>query len=313
MEETKIYSLIDPRTLKVRYIGITSQPLKWRLQNHIDDCVSHPEANWHKTHWIVQLQKEGLRPIIRQLCSLPTREEAEALEAELIRKYKKSHNLINISLGNGQFTSKGQHSAQIINSKPVYVYNYKGEFIKSYPSALDCSNDLKIYYSCVIKCLAGIYKYAKQMQFSYTKVDKMPDLTNYSTGSSKEVRIKDLETNEVLTFKSGRHCSQVLGLNLVGTNIRELIPLLNKEYGNKYALWYKGEWKQSSYYNTGVKIVCADAIYHFNSKLELLKYMGASIKNCSETKLIERVNKYFTNVTKITFGLPLCQFKDKEN
>ena len=33
--QIQVYCLIDPRNLKIRYIGITCQPLTSRLANHI--------------------------------------------------------------------------------------------------------------------------------------------------------------------------------------------------------------------------------------------------------------------------------------
>ena len=45
----KIYVLIDPISLKIRYIGITRQELKERLDNHIHDAKYRPDWNWHKS------------------------------------------------------------------------------------------------------------------------------------------------------------------------------------------------------------------------------------------------------------------------
>lgn len=47
--EEKIYILVDPNTLKIRYIGITRQTLRDRLSNHIHEAKYRPDWNWHKS------------------------------------------------------------------------------------------------------------------------------------------------------------------------------------------------------------------------------------------------------------------------
>lgn len=44
-DKTYVYVLVDPRTIKIRYIGITKQFLVDRLQNHIDEARHRPEFN----------------------------------------------------------------------------------------------------------------------------------------------------------------------------------------------------------------------------------------------------------------------------
>ena len=310
---TDIYVLVDPVECKVRYIGITCQELRERLENHIHDALYLPEVNYHKANWIKKLLDKGYKPIIRRLCTMPTRAEAEKLEEALIVKYKDKHNLVNISEGNGEFTSIGQKSAAVINSKRVYVYNYDGSFYKEYPSVKECSNDLHIKYSCVFKCISGLYKYAKGKQFSYTKVDRMPDLTEYSTGSSVEIILKDNETGELLRFKSGRSCRESLGLPMIGTKNKNLLPYLNKYYGNKYSMLIDGEFTQSTYYNTGVKIITSDKTYYFKSKKDLLSFMGYKTKAVPDDVIDKYIRKYFGDDISILFNLPLCSVMDKAN
>jgi hypothetical protein len=61
-----IYALLDPRNLKIRYIGKTKQPLKRRLYGHIatakDLSNSYPVV-----HWIRKLATMGLQPSIHLL------------------------------------------------------------------------------------------------------------------------------------------------------------------------------------------------------------------------------------------------------
>lgn len=310
---TDIYVLADPLSCKVRYIGITCQELKERLGNHIHDALYSPETNYHKSNWIKKLLSKGQKPVIRRLCTVSSRKEAEELEKVLIARYKDSHNLVNISEGNGEFTSKGQHSASIFNSKRVYVYNYDGTYNREYSSVKDCSIDLKIKYSCIIKCLSGEFKYAKGWQFSYTKVDRMPNLSDYSTGSSVEVILRDNSTGENIRFKSGKHCKEVLGLESSRTNVKDIPALLNKKYGGRYSMYLNGKLIQSSYYNTGICIETKSKTYCFKSKKDLLSYMGYKAKAVPQSSLENYIRKYFTDIISVSFNLPLCSVMNKAN
>lgn len=308
--ETKIYVLIDPNTIKVRYIGITCQSLSDRLGNHIHDARYRESDNYHKSRWIQSLLSKDQRPIIKQIKLCSTREEAERVESEMIMKYKDKHNLVNISEGNGEFTSKGQHSASEYNSKKVYVYNYDGTYYATYNSHIECSEELDIYISCIEKCLRGEYKYAKGYQFSNEKVDKMSSLAEYSTGSSKEVILLDNETGETLRFKSGVDCKNKLGLKFSSSGHKYLLGALNKQYGNKYSMLVNGEFVQSTYYNTGVLIRCTDKEYKFTSRKELLKFMGFKIKSTDEDHLYEYIYRYFDNIEEVILNQPLCLVTD---
>lgn len=232
-----VYVLVDPITLKIRYIGVTRKYLKDRLNGHIYEAKFNPSWNWHKARWINKLLINNYRPIIRLLKSFETREEAEKLEEELINKYKEIHNLVNIALDSAKFDST---SAGKMLSKTVYVYDYQGNYIESFHSIKACSEELNIYYSTVKKCLSGEYKYAKKYQFSFEKLDRMSDLTEYSTGNSKEVIILDMYTDEILRFKSKIDCCKQLNLTVISTGHKRLLATLNKEYGNRYKVLIDG-------------------------------------------------------------------------
>jgi hypothetical protein len=56
---TYIYTLSDPRTNQVRYVGKTVNP-KQRKHNHSNIAR---DKNTHKRNWINQLKKEGIKPV----------------------------------------------------------------------------------------------------------------------------------------------------------------------------------------------------------------------------------------------------------
>lgn len=312
---TDIYVLVDPIVFKVRYIGVTCQSLTDRLQNHIHDALYRPSENWHKARWIKSLIQKGKKPIIRRIAQKPTRKEAEELETMLIQRYKEKHNLVNISEDNGYFTFDGRKKASEINSKKVYVYHYDGTFYKEFDSAKEASEELGIYYSCVLKCLRGYYKYAKGFQFSFKKVHRMPDLTDYSTGDSVEIILKDNSTGKTQRFKSFKDCKDKMGIIDLNTNSKRLPILLAKLYGNKYSVKIGDTWYEcdSTYYNTGVKVTCTDKEYYFKTKKDLIVYMGYSTRGILNSTLDRKIREFFPNFISVEYKLPLCQVIDKAN
>ena len=60
-----IYTLRDPRDGKIRYVGITTQPVRKRLTSHLRTARSG--ARWHSARWLAQLLKENLQPQIEVL------------------------------------------------------------------------------------------------------------------------------------------------------------------------------------------------------------------------------------------------------
>src|SRR5690242_9617875 len=83
----KIYVLIDPITLKVRYIGRTTVSLPMRLSQHIHKSVKKKEST-HKAHWIRLFYKNSLKPYIRLLTSVEGWKESYQFERDLIFKYR---------------------------------------------------------------------------------------------------------------------------------------------------------------------------------------------------------------------------------
>jgi hypothetical protein len=55
-----IYSLIDPRSAEVRYVGQTVGPANRRLRRHLSEC----SGETHKERWIRSLAALGLAPTI---------------------------------------------------------------------------------------------------------------------------------------------------------------------------------------------------------------------------------------------------------
>ena len=88
----KIYCLKDPKTLKIKYIGVTVSDLKQRLSQHIYDSKNN---GTHKRNWIKGLISQNKKPIICLLeyCNYKNWEQKEKLWI------KRFENLTNTSQG----------------------------------------------------------------------------------------------------------------------------------------------------------------------------------------------------------------------
>jgi hypothetical protein len=80
-----VYFLRDPRDMKARYVGISSEPAK-RFNNHLHFGYRVPN-----TDWINELRAEGLLPIQHVVIGPVTKRQAERVEARLMRLFSVKH------------------------------------------------------------------------------------------------------------------------------------------------------------------------------------------------------------------------------
>lgn len=182
----KVYCLYEIETLKIRYIGITTKDLRKRLYQHF----YHKNKNKYKDNWIKKVDnKVG----IRLLKTLKNKEEARNLELYLIRKYKNSHKLVNLSdrgfcddkikLSKEKCeqiskTLKEKYSKgelKISGEKQVYVWDKNGIFVRKFNNGKECSEVLKIPYSKIgtICNKGGYYK-----DYTFSRTSELP-IQNY--------------------------------------------------------------------------------------------------------------------------------------
>ena len=58
----KVYGLVDPRDVKIYYIGVTLDGPESRLRKHIKDINTYRACNDKKNKWLMELRSIGLRP-----------------------------------------------------------------------------------------------------------------------------------------------------------------------------------------------------------------------------------------------------------
>lgn len=94
MSTAYIYTLSDPMTGEVRYVGKTTSPTK-RQKCHRYESPSSP----HKSRWVVSLVKQGLTPVMNILCEV-AEEHWQEVERIFIKCFRYvGFSLTNISLG----------------------------------------------------------------------------------------------------------------------------------------------------------------------------------------------------------------------
>jgi uncharacterized protein YxjI len=123
MKTTKVYTLSDPDSFEIRYIGITVLPLSYRLSNHICDIK---RENNKRTAWIKNVLKREKRPIIEELDEAESWEEGCLLEILYIGLFKSwGFNLVNGTLGGdgniGYSPSKERRALHSISMRKLFT------------------------------------------------------------------------------------------------------------------------------------------------------------------------------------------------
>jgi hypothetical protein len=131
---TAIYSLSDPVTGFVRYIGMTKLTLQNRLQLHVSEANNKTKRHRHKHRWIAQLKRKGLKPIIRLVEVVPpgmTWQEAEILWIGKYRKNFPRHILNHHDGGTAGAPKKGHRISEETRQK--IIATLKGRVLRKKP------------------------------------------------------------------------------------------------------------------------------------------------------------------------------------
>ena len=253
MEEYKIYSLNDPETNEVRYVGKTVSPLHKRLSSHYRD-----KKHSYKTHWISTLKEKNLKPIIKliEICNENNWEEREKF---WIAYYRKNSNLTNY-LDGGQGQQKGyKHTDEVkekirlaaikntkgkfykgqtfvseinkkraeSNKKVVYQYGINGVLIKKWAGIIDASKELNIDKNNIRAVLVGKTLTAGGYIWSFNKEIK---LRNKKT--NREIISINVNTNEIKEYASISQCVKIL--NIERKHIENSLRSNTTKFGYKF-------------------------------------------------------------------------------
>ncbi len=187
MKTVYIYSLTDPRTSEIRYIGKTVTPTK-RFQRHIRNARNSTHK-YHSSVWINSLLSNGVKPLfsVIEVCDENNWQERERYWIEHYRGIFDLTNICDGGVGNVSYGFLGKkHSSESIekmrkarigvsikqndkNGKrrmslratldrkkvPVVQYNLDGSHIREWDSAVDAGNYLGIRYSDISSVCKG--------------------------------------------------------------------------------------------------------------------------------------------------------------
>lgn len=197
-----IYTLIDPETNKVRYVGKTINP-KNRLRGHITESR---RTNNYRCNWIRGLMKRGLTPIfnILEICPLQNFEEREAYHISLY-DFNQLTNSDERGQGNKNRRREIVENAKYRNKK-VYQYDLNGIFIKEYKSTREAARQISISHANITRCCNKIAKHASGFIFSYKKEIINPLIT--PNAIKKSIIEIDSNGNQIGEWSSVMDCSR---------------------------------------------------------------------------------------------------------
>ena len=126
--KTFIYTLIDPFTNEIRYVGKSNNPKK-RLYDHLSLCYT---THTHKNNWIKSLLEKNTKPILDIIDEVSI-DEWEFWEKYWIKKFKDDgENLTNYSKGGNGISKHGYNTIEKmkIRHKENPGYNRSGGNLK---------------------------------------------------------------------------------------------------------------------------------------------------------------------------------------
>lgn len=207
---TKIYTLQNPITNEIRYVGKTNQSLEKRLMDHIYSCKRYKH---HNSCWIKSLLKKNLIPIIQEVDSTNLK-DWKWLEIYWISQFKSwGFNLTNMTDGgdgnNGQIFSKKsslkrskslkghivtketrkkiskkhigkklsketkdkvRNSIIKLQGRKIIQYNLNGEKVKTWKCIKDAAKFYKIDSSSIMRCCKHVFKTSAGYKWEYKKM-----------------------------------------------------------------------------------------------------------------------------------------------
>ena len=309
-----IYVLVDPRTLKVRYIGRTRCTLKKRLGEHV--CVDRNKRMTRVKSWIKSLKSINSKPYIRLLTTCEGWEESHLLEQELIERHKEKHDLLNhkdrgagnpfpinsdfARLQTSKSLKEGYASGRLkpTKVKPVYVYSLEGEFIEEYPTITQCSKVMGISQDSIRRSMQGKCKQGKGFLFRETKTEEVTPLINFHKGIVNDLTVH--YKNQVLKFEGIPKCAKHFNIVKPHCNYKYFAQQLFFENAdvNYIECTKHGVIKRGNSKRKIVAINHGGNIKYFTSLREVCKFYNWDVKQFGyKTEFPKKFYKHFPTST----------------
>lgn len=235
-----IYTLSDPETKIIKYVGKSIDPEK-RLKKHLSD-YELIESWTPKNKWLIYLKKKGLIPLLN-IIDEGTDENIDDLEIYWIKKFKSQGIKLKNATDGGDgydWTGKKHKPLSIMkfkmnhaHRKIVLKFDMENNFICKYDSLRDIGNIRKCVSLCCKnkdpKEIKGHYYRFIDNYFPCEKSTSFPDLEKINSiiEEIKNSQIKYLTKKEELTLKrkKNRKKKPVIQYDLNGNIIEEYISL----------------------------------------------------------------------------------------
>lgn len=234
MNNVTIYTLSDPITGEVRYVGKTIQKLKYRLATHI--CRNRNNKN-HTEAWVKSLLKKDLKPVIEELCIVDESmwEDEEKFYISYFRYI--GFRLTNHSEG-GDASNLGSRwkwseKVRINNNKRITtidkrlkLYNIDGSFIWDIRNFTELSFILgvsykEVYTAYIKKCL---------IRNSFYILPEASDVkTVIANKKVKRIKYTDIITGKSFIFLNAKEAQKHLNID----NSTILKSIKNNKFVNK--------------------------------------------------------------------------------
>jgi len=271
MRTIYIYSLKDPETNEIRYVGKTTN-ITTRLKAHI---TRSRHNKYHSARWVQSVIKRGFRPII-ELVEECTEENWIEREKYWIAYYRERFDLTNVLDGGeggstfgrlgkpwsdeqrknnaiartglnvnrtkeGNYNrKKGVRAYYDKNKKPVLQYDLDGKFIREWESAVDAGKELKISYSDINRSCKKEGYTSAGFQWQYKVGEVKMEINKYvkpENGSNVEVIQMTKEGEQIKEFKSIMDASRQTGI--LNSSINNCLSSRSQSAGG-----YKWKYKQ---------------------------------------------------------------------
>lgn len=204
METTYIYTLSDPRTNEIRYVGKTNNPAQ-RLKAHMNNCR---DKGTHKRNWIQSLRCLGLKPILEIIDEVPIESWQfwEQWWYQILKGW--GFRLVNSTIGGDGLTFGNNTSFKKgHNCKSISAFDKTGQLVKQYKSIIEACEDLDIDSGHLCKVLKGHGKTAKSYAWFYS--DSIPSKDEIL---SKFKRVKTVNSGcfkrETIPWNKGKSYSK---------------------------------------------------------------------------------------------------------
>lgn len=258
-----IYTLADPITNEIRYVGLTCKTLAARQSRHLTDARNLSKKN-HRTHWLRSLLKQQLKPVIETLDEASSYDELIKLEMYWISQLKAWNFKLTNETAGGEGSIGYKHTPQAllkiraankkrqikpkkivmskeqmystlsdIQSIPIRQYDLHGKLIKVWKSSLLAATYYNVVPSSIRHALKDPTRTSVNYFWRYDYLEKANKI-NISIKPGNKLKI-------IVQNINGKKINEFANCEKLQTSLNISYPTVAKylKTGNVYKNMYK--------------------------------------------------------------------------